>query len=172
VPELNEPHPPHAPTVAPAVPPLPAVRPASRLRGGRGRRFATVAVAVAALGAASGFLLLHHGTKTVTGSLALSDDSLGGYSVDQACTGGDGYSDIRGGAQAVLTDGDHTTIATADLGEGRFDGAACVFDLTFHDVPKTAFYALQIGNTARGDLQYPYDQLVRDHWSLRVSLGS
>jgi hypothetical protein len=98
----------------------------------------TVMAAVVALVASSAFLLLHHGTKTVSGKLSLDDSRYNGYDLDQACWGVDGYSDIAEGVQAVLSDVDPASGRgwAVLVEDGRIEG-----HLYFHMADDASFRA-------------------------------
>jgi len=131
-----------------------------------------VGVGVIAVIVAGGILLQQTPTKTVTGALALQDgETTSGLSVNDVCSGNGGFDDIEDGAQGVLEDGDGSTLATAWLSAGTFDGLACVFHFAFDGVPKSDFYTLRIGHTTRGDLRYSHRAMVDQDWALNLSLG-
>ena len=137
-----------------------------------GRVGVTVAVGVVAIIVAGSVLAQHTATKTVTGALSLEDgDTTSGLDLNDTCSGDGGYDDITYNAQAVLEDGDGSTLATSNLTSGSYDGLACVFHFTFDDVPKAGFYVFKVGHTTRGDLRYSYQAMVDQDWALALSLG-
>jgi hypothetical protein len=137
-------------------------------------RTAVNILAILILGALalSGWALMHGAERHIlTGTVLLVDSAYDELDPETYCTGSDGYSDIRAGTQVVLTDGKGTTLSTARLSDGEFDGKGCVFSFALHNVKHAEFYALAVAGQNRGELQYSYDELARDDWSLQLSLG-
>jgi len=123
-----------------------------------------------ALLAVAGYLLFGTAgqSHTVTGRLALTTAT--DLSTGSSCEGTGGYSDISPGAQVVLEDETGSTLATSSFGAGSFDGVSCVFEFTFDDVPKAAFYRVH-QSSDRGVLQYSYQDMVDSDWSVYLTLG-
>jgi hypothetical protein len=57
------------------------------------------------------------------------------------------------------------------LSRGEFDGLGCVFSFELADVPRSDFYSLSVASVSRGELQYSYDELADDDWSVQLSIG-
>jgi hypothetical protein len=108
---------------------------------------------------------------TLSGTVTLVDSSFSGSDPGDSCIGENGYGDIRGGAQVVITDSAGETLSTGRLSAGEFDGLGCVFSFALEDVTRTAFYSLSVAGDNRGELQYSYDELADDDWSVQLSLG-
>ena len=126
---------------------------------------------VCALGLGS-FLIFGGGEHhTITGDLSLSATSDTSLSTGDSCSGDGGYSDISDGTEVVVTNESGTTLGTATLGPGTYDGTACVFDFTFHNVGKARFYRVHAGNSNRGGPEYSYSDMGADHWSVHLTLG-
>jgi hypothetical protein len=94
-----------------------------------------------------------------------------GLTTGSSCQGTNGYSDVVPGAQVTIEDDSGTTLATSVYGDGVFDGTSCVFDFTFNDVPKSAFYRVLSGSN-RGVLQFSYQEMVDNNWAVHLTLGS
>jgi hypothetical protein len=107
-------------------------------------------------------------SHALTGDLSLYAD--GDLTVGSGCEGVGGYSDITPGAQVVVEDDTGRTLATGALGDGVFDGVACVFDFGFDAVPKASFYRIHQGSN-RGVLQYSYQDMVDSDWAVHLTLG-
>jgi hypothetical protein len=123
-----------------------------------------------ALLAVAGYLVFGTGgeSHTVTGQLALTTAS--DLSTGSSCEGTGGYSDISPGTQVVIEDETGSTLATSSFDAGSFDGVSCVFEFTFDDVPKAAFYRVH-QSSDRGVLQYSYQDMVDSDWSVYLTLG-
>lgn len=105
-------------------------------------------------------------TMVVSGTMALDD----GFGVkDAPCSGDGGYSDIREGAQVVITDASSATLAVGALRSGRRNSTGdCEFPFTVGGVPTGhQFYGIEISH--RGRLQYPAAKLKTP---LQLSLGN
>lgn len=141
------------PTVPAQAPPVPGPR-----QGKRTRTILIAAVAAVLLAAAgvSGWLLLRGDTISVTGHVEIAGDGFAKLA-GGSCQGDGGYSDIRPGAQVVVTDAGGTTIAIGRLGGGSWIGSHC--ELPFEvDVPGGSdFYGIQIAS--RNTVQYEADRL-------------
>lgn len=147
----------------PAVPDTTPVR-TPRRRGAYGvAALATLVAAVLTFGGPS--------SHTVTGELALYDFDLIGLRPGATCSGTGGYDDLRGGQQVVVADNSGATLATSNLEPGVFDGLQCVFDFTVDDVPTATFYRITLGRSTRGEMQYSYDELAADSWSVHLTIG-
>ena len=134
-------------------------------------RTAAIAAITVVLLAGGAYLVLGVGGEkhTVTGDMNLTANN--NLSTGASCTGTGGYSDIAPGTQIVIEDDSGKTLATSSFGPGTYDGQACVFDFTFDNVTKSAFYRVhQNGN--RGVLQYSYQNMVDNDWSVHLTLGS
>ncbi len=154
----------------PSPRPVLPVQPSPRPPIARKSLISAVAVIVA-LGV-GGFLVFGSGEHhTIPGSLSLSASATDSLSPGESCSGDNGYSDIEGGTEVVLTNQSGTTLATASLETGTFDGEACVFDFTLHNVPKAKFYRIAAGNSIRGGPEYSYAEMQANHWSFDLTLG-
>jgi hypothetical protein len=142
-------------------------------RSGRRGPGIIVGVTVLAL-VAGGYVALGQPEKhDVTGQLSLYDSSsFYGKSAGSSCSGDGGYGDVEYGAQVVVTDEAGTTVATDTLESGSYDGTACVFDFTVHDVPKAKYYRVTTGRASRNGPQYSYDEIRQQHWSVQLTLGT
>lgn len=149
--------------------PQPSTR-SSRL-GGRSNRTTGIATITVALLAAAAYGIFGFGaeTHTITGDLSLT--TANDLSAGDSCQGTGGYSDITPGTQVVVEDDTGKTLATSAFGPGTYDGTSCVFQFTFTDVPKAAFYRVQ-QNGNRGVLQYSYAEMVSNNWSVHLTLGN
>lgn len=107
----------------------------------------------------------------LSGTVQLSDSSMSNLNSGDQCTGSGGYADIAAGAGVVLTDGSGTTMATAELSDGTFDGAGCVFSFVLRQVHHASFYRLAVAGSNRGELQYSYADLAHGDWSVQLSVG-
>ena len=154
--------------------PVPQQQPLRLGASGRRGPGIVVAITVLVLGAA-GFAALGQGgtTHDITGQLSLYDSSAYSYkSSGSSCTGGSGYDDIQYGTQVVVTNEAGTTVATDALQSGTYDGTACTFDFTVHDVPNATYYRISAGRASRSGPQYSYDEIDQQHWSVHLSLGN
>ncbi|TQS29098.1 hypothetical protein [Microbispora sp. KK1-11] len=112
------------------------------------------------------------GTITVPGGV--TEQGLDG-GPGQTCVMDGGYSDIRQGAQVVVSDEKGTTIAIGNLGEGTLDlpnlqawgTRSCVFPFLVKAPAGRRFYGVEVSH--RGRLQYTEAQLAE---ALRLTLGS
>ena len=131
-----------------------------------------IAAGTVVLLAVAAFIVFGTGGEkhTVTGDMSLSAVSSG-LTTGSSCQGTNGYSDVVPGAQVTIENDSGTTLATSVYGDGVFDGTSCVFDFTFNDVPKSAFYRVLSGSN-RGVLQFSYQQMVDNNWSVHLTLGS
>jgi hypothetical protein len=131
-----------------------------------------LAVLVVGALALSCWVLMHGGERHVlSGTVLLADSSFAGLDPGDDCRGTGGYGDIDAGTQVVLTDATGTTISTTALSGGTFDGKGCVFSFLLRDVRHSDFYGLAVAGSNRGRLQYSYDDLAHESWSLSLSLG-
>lgn len=151
-----------APGLAPAAAPAGRVTPRSSL---------TAAVVVAILAACGWFGYGHTATHELTGQLSLSASAADDLSVGDSCSGENGYDDIQPGAPMTVVDRTGKTLATAALSEGTFDGASCVFDFTFHQVPNADEYVVDLANSIRGGQTFSRDELAGDNWHIQLTLG-
>ncbi|MER7131358.1 hypothetical protein [Streptosporangium saharense] len=109
---------------------------------------------------------------TVGGTMSVPGSSLiGGLdSNPKPCVTTGGYSDIREGAQVVITDEASKTIALGSLEAGKPDSqnpARCVFPFSVQNVPAgRPFYGIEVSH--RGRLQYTAEQIAM---SLQLTLG-
>jgi hypothetical protein len=108
---------------------------------------------------------------TLSGTVTVVDSYYSGFDPGRSCAGDNGYDDIRGGAQVVVMDGRGETLSTGRLSDGSFDGLGCVFSFALEDVTRAEFYSLTVASENRGELQYSYDELAADDWSVQLSLG-
>lgn len=87
-----------------------------------------------------------------------------------ACVPDDGYEDIAQGAQVVVRDGSHKTIAVGRLGLGvnaADGGSSCTFTFSVK-VPDASFYAISVSH--RGSVSYSRSELARRRWTIALSL--
>lgn len=106
--------------------------------------------------AAAAVLILHSDTITVVGTVEIGGDGFSMVS-GGTCAGDGGYSDIRAGAQVVVSDAAGTTVAVGHLGDGSWIGAHCELPFSV-DVPAGSdFYGLQVAS--RNVVQYKAGQL-------------
>ena len=136
----------------------------------RNNRTLAIAAITVVLLAGGAYLVLGTGSEkhTVTGDMNLTADN--NLTAGSSCTGTGGYSDITPGTQVIIEDDTGKTLATSAFGPGTFDGQACVFNFTFNDVTKSAFYRVhQSGN--RGVLQFSYQEMIDRDWSVHLTLG-
>lgn len=117
---------------------------------------AVIAAVVLAGGGVAGWLVLRGDTITVTGTVEIGGDGFemlaGG-----TCRGDGGYTDIRQGAQVVVTDSTGETLGIAHLEPGSWVGAHCELPFAV-DVPGGSdFYGLQVAS--RNVVQYEADRL-------------
>lgn len=108
---------------------------------------------------------------TVKGTFAIPPrpDGWGGAAGARCETGSGGaFSDLRPGAQVVVSDAAAKTLALGELGPGRQDGiGGCVFAFTVKNVPSgQQFYGVEVAH--RGRVQYPAEQLAKP---LTLTLG-
>jgi hypothetical protein len=108
---------------------------------------------------------------TLSGTLLVVDSTYYALRPGMPCTGEGGFGDVRGGAQVVLTDDRGTTLSTARLTDGEFDGLGCAFSFALEDVTRADFYSLTVATGSRGELQYSYEELTDGDWSVSLSLG-
>jgi hypothetical protein len=107
---------------------------------------------------------------TVTGDMSLTAANSG-LTAGESCQGTNGFSDVIPGAQVSIEDGSGTTLATSTYGPGVFDGTSCVFNFTFSNVTKSAFYRVLSG-TNWGVVQFSYQEMVDSNWSVHLTLGN
>lgn len=167
--------PPPVPLFPPAPStPLPGGIPAVFAPTGRSRNDArstgAVALTAAALAVGAWFLFGDGADKRMTGDLELTD-GVSGLEAGDLCSGRGGYDDIQAGAQITLQDGEGTTLATTELGQGVYDGQACVFRFALEGVEKSEFYVLEMGNVLRGEQSYAHEELVDQDWTVHLTLG-
>lgn len=107
-------------------------------------------------------------THTVSGTVTLSDPNTAAA----GCIGLGGYSDISAGAQVTVTNQSQTVLGSTGLGAGVPDATStsCVYPFSFSDIPKASFYGLTL--THRGTLQYSYQDMVTNDWTVSLTLGS
>ncbi|MGW6503003.1 hypothetical protein [Nonomuraea angiospora] len=135
--------------------------------------------APAALALAAVFLAAGCGSApiTVTGTIAapggFTNGGLAG-GPGQLCAMGGGYSDIRAGAQVVVTDDAGKTIAVGQLEPGKillpradaWGTRSCVFPFTVQAPGGYRFYGIEV--THRGVVRYTAEQLRQP---VEMSLG-
>lgn len=111
-------------------------------------------------------------THDITGSLSLHDTTtFSSMQNGDACEGSGGYSDITQGAQAVASDSNGTVLALSQLNAGQADGNGnCVFSFTIPSVPYSNFYKFQVSH--RGELDYSYQQISANNFSISTTLGN
>ncbi len=108
---------------------------------------------------------------TLSGTVLVLDSRYSSLGPGATCSGEGGYGDLGGGAQVVLTDDGGETISTGRLSGGEFDGLGCVFSFALEDVTRSDFYGLTVADGSRGQLQYSYEELSDDNWSVQLSIG-
>jgi hypothetical protein len=128
-------------------------------------------IVVAALGLSVWAIVRGVEEHTLSGTVLLLDSMYYGNAPGSACTGQGGYGDLGGGAQVVLTDEQGRTLSTGRLSAGEFDGLGCVFSFALEEVTRSDFYALTVAGGNRGQLQYSYEELAANDWSLQLSIG-
>lgn len=150
--------------------PTPAWREATAKLSAEGNRTKGVAaITVVLLAAAAFFVFGAAGERhTVTGSMSLTTAS--DLTTGASCQGSGGYSDVTSGTQVIIEDDSGKTLATSEYGPGVFDGTSCVFEFTFNDVAKSAFYRVH-SRTSRGVVQFSYKEMVDNNWSVNLNLG-
>ncbi|MFF6790602.1 hypothetical protein ACFY9C_16195 [Streptomyces filamentosus] len=90
-------------------------------------------------------------TFGTSGTLTLVDSSLSLLEEGEMCTGLDGYSDIRRGAQVNVTGADGTLVATGVLGGGTKTALGCEFPFEIEGIPQgSKFYTVEVSH--RGGL--------------------
>ncbi|MEU7026533.1 hypothetical protein AB0A60_07525 [Streptomyces sp. NPDC046275] len=90
-------------------------------------------------------------TFSTSGTLTLVDSSFSRLEEGEACTGLDGYSDIRQGAQVNVTGADGTLVATSELGSGTKTVLGCEFPFSVEGIPQgSKFYTVEVSH--RGGL--------------------
>ena len=94
-------------------------------------------------------------TLTVDGSVLVRGSSPQVVTEDElTCVTGGGYTDVREGAQVVVTDAAGKTIGLGLLGAGSWKrNVGCIFLFTVSDVPVgQRFYGVEVSH--RGRVQY------------------
>ena len=148
-----------------------AVPPTGPRKGRSSRSIGAVAVTAALLAVAAYVVVTGSERHTVTGEMFLTDSSsFSDLSDGDSCEGSGGYDDMNSGTQLVIEDQTGKTLSTASYGSGTYDGTACVFGFEFTDVPKATFYRVQQSGN-RGVLQYSYQDMVKNHWGVSLTLG-
>ncbi|MFI6482257.1 hypothetical protein ACIBH1_30295 [Nonomuraea sp. NPDC050663] len=85
----------------------------------------------------------------------------------RSCSTDGGYSDIREGAQVVITDAKETTLAVGQLAMGYYsDSGKCEFPFSVEVKSGEAFYGIEVSH--RGRLQYSASDMASP---LSLSLG-
>jgi hypothetical protein len=131
-----------------------------------------VAVVVMAALALSGWAIWRGVEEhTLSGTILLVDSTYSALDPGAPCTGEDGYDDLGGGAQVVLRDDKGATLSTGRLTAGEFDGRGCAFSFALEHVRRVDFYSLTVASGSRGELQYSYEELTDNDWSLSLYLG-
>jgi hypothetical protein len=103
------------------------------------------------------------GTMTLTDSEGVTDDGAGG------CEGTGGYDDLQAGASVVVSDEANKVIGTSNLGDGSYSGTDCIFRFVVSNLPQAKFYKVEVSH--RGQVTYPYNDLVANRWSVELSIG-
>ncbi|MFF0245027.1 hypothetical protein ACWEU6_37065 [Streptosporangium sandarakinum] len=112
------------------------------------------------------------GSLSTPGGVLIDDGD--GNSTSQTCRTAGGYTDIKEGAQVVITDAASRTIALGALEAGEFEmpngswaARRCVFPFSLSNVPAgQKFYGIEVSH--RGRLQYTAEQITN---SLQLTLG-
>ncbi|MCV0377535.1 hypothetical protein [Microbacterium sp.] len=95
-----------------------------------------------------------------------------GLAYGRRCWGAEngGYNDINAGAQVVVRSESGAVIGTGTLGEGEMDSPdGCAFPFTVGRLPNAAFYTIEVAN--RDGPSYSFDDLEREGWEVRLSIG-
>ncbi|WP_068819963.1 hypothetical protein [Phormidesmis priestleyi] len=109
---------------------------------------------------------------TIKGTFRLVDSDLGGTTSN--CYGSGGYSDVEGGMPVTVRDGQGKIIATAKVSDGvhpadeKYANVVCEFAFQVDNVPKTDFYAIEVGH--RGTLNYSFAEIQQKGWTVSLSL--
>ena len=108
------------------------------------------------------------GTMTMIGfSAQLEFDSTADWG--DGCEGREGYDDIVGGAQVLVSDEAGTTIASSRLEPGEIvrahDGIiTCEWSFEIADVPEAKFYEIEVSR--RGGLKYSKAEMEGLDWEV------
>lgn len=103
-------------------------------------------------------------TILISGTMTL-DNGFGAEGLP--CSGTGGYSDMREGAQVVITDANSATLAVGSLDAGRRDSAQnCAFPFSLAAPAGHQFYGIEVSH--RGRLQYSTAQISQ---RLQLTLG-
>ncbi|WP_054565844.1 hypothetical protein [Frankia sp. R43] len=126
-------------------------------------------MAIVAIGAGCGSHADNIETHTIVGTLTYPASS--GLSGTRTCNGTGGYSDIRSGAQATLTDADGTIVSAAHIGSGTHGGTPhCTTTFAFPPIEiESGFYSVEISH--RGKITKSVAELDADGWVFELSLG-
>jgi hypothetical protein len=169
------------PMPEPGYPPMmagyvPAAAPAAHHKG-RALVIAGAIILIAILALGGGYVLLGaggHPTHQVAGTFVLTDTSIyskGITAYGTICEGTGGYSDLSAGVSVILKDENDKTIAATSLGTGTGNSLICTFHFTLPDVPDNAtFYNIQISH--RGTVSFSHADMVKNDWTIELSMGS
>jgi hypothetical protein len=105
----------------------------------------------------------------VSGTMLLGQNDAS-WTVGSACSGSGGYDDVTSGQQVVVTDQSQTVVGTGNLGDGKAVAVnGCQFSFKVPDLPKTAFYSVEV--THRGKTTYSFDDMQASGWHVALTLG-
>ncbi len=101
------------------------------------------------------------------------------HTLDCAEGVGGGYSDLRVGAQVVVSDSTQEIVGLGQLDSARVanlapldaeaSALACIFSFTVTDLPQSEFYSLAVGS--RDPVVYRREQMEAMNWDLELFLG-
>lgn len=112
-------------------------------------------------------------THEIQGSVVVYGVAAYRSSVGADCTTSGGYSDIRYGTPAKISDGSGKILATGSLGWGHNDGHGnCEFSFTLPSVPDADFYTVSVGAGNRGELSFSRTELAEHDWYVGLTLGN
>jgi hypothetical protein len=144
------------------------------------KRILLVALAIVALGLlACGGSSAPKQVHTLHGSISLK---LGSpqivWNMGQPCSGTGGYSDMSGGAEVEVRNGDGIIIATGHLNQGigtdpsstdLKTATTCIFSFDIDGVPDTDFYSVEVNH--RGGTPFPKSEMESNAWTVALTLG-
>jgi hypothetical protein len=100
-------------------------------------------------------------TIPISGTVTLVDsDSAAAWAVTNKCTGAGGYSDIKTGAEVVISDDGGKTLAISSLTAPMLSGdvaGRCIFGFAADVPPGKHFYSVTV--THRGAVKFAEDAL-------------
>jgi hypothetical protein len=111
---------------------------------------------------------------SVKGSVTLVDSEIGGTASN--CYGTGGFDDINASMPVTIKDSAGAIIATGETGVGsqpsdsEYSSVQCKFEFTINEIPKSNFYQIQVGR--RGNLNYSFEDMTKNGWEVKLSLGT